>query len=418
MRWRLGVPPGFDLLREPDYRRIWLAHSGSVAGDGLYGVALTWLTYSTIGAGAHGLAALGVALLVPNLTLGVLTGTLVDRWDRRRVMVAADLVRAGVMAALAIFVALGFTNLPVILAAGVVLTTASLFFNPARHAVLPAYVRADDLVPANALLATMTQASSLITPALGAILFAGIGPISLLLLNGLSFVWSAFFIRGLNPGPALPGPAPHRPLIQEAADGLRFLGTHPPSRLVVLAAAGNQLFASGPWRVMVPAWVSLVLGGGVVEYGVLLSALSAGLLIANVTMSAVKARLPLVAIIVGGIFFDGLAFLVFAYTPTLFLAGVMFFALGVSNGVLNAANTARLQLTVPTEMRGRVFATFGTVMNLTAPISLAVTGTLAATAGPVALITASGVGLMAVGAVGFIAAIGQLRREAAVTTAA
>jgi sugar phosphate permease len=170
---------------------------------------------------------------------------------------------------------------------------------------------------------------------------------------------------------------------------------------------------------MVPAWVSLVLGGGVVEYGTLVSALSAGLLIANVTMSAVKTRLPLVAIIVGGIFFDGLTFLIFAYTPTLFLAAVMFFALGVSNGVLNAANTARLQLTVPKEMRGRVFATFGTVMNLTAPISLAATGALAATAGPVALITASGVGLMAVGAVGFIAAIGQLRREAAaVTTAA
>src|SRR3954468_4300452 len=181
MRWRLGALAGFDLLREPDYRRIWLAHSGSVAGDGLYGVALTWLTYSTIGAGAQGLAALGVALLIPNLTLGVLTGTLVDRWDRRRVMVAADLVRAGVMVALAISVALGFTNLPVILVGGLVLTTASLFFNPARHAVLPAYVRPDDLVPANALLATMTQASSLVTPALGAILFTAIGPVSLLL---------------------------------------------------------------------------------------------------------------------------------------------------------------------------------------------------------------------------------------------
>lgn len=404
------------MLRQRDFRRLWLAHSGSVIGDGLYGVALTWLTFSTIGAGAAGLAALGIAFLVPNLTLGVLTGTLVDRWDRRRVMVIADLVRAAVMAALAAAIALGLTNLAVILVAGIVLTTATLFFNPARHAVLPAYVDTKALVPANALLSTMTQASSLVTPALGGILFVAVGPVSLMVLNGVSFVWSAFFIQRLTPGPALPGPAAHRPIIQEAADGLRFLGTHAPSRLVVLAAAGNQLFASGPWRVMVPAWVFAVLGGGSVEYGTLLSALSAGLLVANLGMSAVKARLPLVAIIVAGIFFDGLTFVVFAYAPTLLLASVMFFALGVSNGVLNAANAARLQLTVPREMRGRVFATFGTVMNLTAPVSLAATGALATTIGPVALITASGIGLMAVGAAGFVAAIGQLRDEAATET--
>lgn len=415
---RIRTPAGFELLQRGDYRRIWLAHTGSVLGDGLYGVALTWLTFSTAGGGAAGLAALGVVLLIPNLTLGVLTGTLVDRWDRRRVMVAADLVRAAVMGALALTVALGATSLVAILAAGLVLTSASLFFNPARHAVLPAYVAGDDLVPANALLATMTQASSLVAPAVGGILFAAIGPLSLLVLNGLSFLWSAFFIQRLTPGPALPGPAPRRPVIRDAADGLRFLSTHGPSRLVVLAAAGNQLFAAGPWRVMVPVWVTVVLGGGAPEYGALLSVLSAGLLVANLTMSAIKARLPLVAVIVAGIFVDGLTFLVFAYAPNLLVASAMFFALGLSNGVLNAANTARLQLTVPREMRGRVFATFGTVMNLTAPISLSITGALATTVGPVALIAASGIGLMAVGAAGFVAAIGQLRREALASASA
>ncbi|MGH2491014.1 MAG: MFS transporter, partial [Candidatus Limnocylindria bacterium] len=150
-------------------------------------------------------------------------------------------------------------------------------------------------------------------------------------------LWSALLVARLTPGPALPGPAPRRPLLQEAADGLRFIASHPPSRLVTLVGAGNQLFASGPFRTIVPLWVSVELGGGVVEYGVIMSGLAAGLLVANVSMSFVRARLPLVAIIVLSVFFDGLIFAAFAFAPTLTLATIAFFALGVSNGVLNAA---------------------------------------------------------------------------------
>lgn len=399
------------LLRQRDYRLIWSAHTGSVVGDGLHTVAITWLTFSTLGAGAPGLAALGIALVVPNLALGILSGTLVDRWDRRRVMVYADLARAAITGLLALSVITGLASLPVVIVAGIGMVLASQFFGPARGAVLPAYVASAQIVQANAMLSTSYQAASLLTPAIGSLLFDTIGPTGLLLIDAASFLWSAYLIARLTPGPALPGPAPRRPLLQEAGDGLRFIANHPPSRLVTVVAAGNQLFASGPFRTVVPLWVSVQLGGGVVEYGVIMSGLAAGLLLANVAMSFVRARLPLVAIIVLGVFFDGLIFALFALAPTLTLATMAFFALGVSNGMLNAAYSARLQLTVPSEMRGRTFATFGTAMNLTTPLSLAVTGTLATLVSPIAIIAGSGLGLMTVGGAGFIAALRQLREE-------
>jgi hypothetical protein len=68
---------------------------------------------------------------------------------------------------------------------------------------------------------------------------------------------------------------------------------------------------------------------------------------------------------------------------------------------------------VPSEMRGRTFATFFTTMNLTTPLSLAVTGTLATLVSPVAIIATSGLGMMAVGGAGFMAALRQLRQESA-----
>ena len=160
MRQRL-VPA---LLRQRDYRLLWTAHTGSVVGDGLHSVAITWLTYSTLGAGAPGLAALGIALVIPNLALGILSGTLVDRWDRRRVMVYADLARAAITGLLALSVFAGVVSLPVVIAAGIGMILASQFFGPAQGAVLPAYVASDQIVQANAMLSTSRQAASLLTP--------------------------------------------------------------------------------------------------------------------------------------------------------------------------------------------------------------------------------------------------------------
>lgn len=413
---RRVVPPGWRILAEPDFRRLWLAHAGSITGDGFHAIAVTWLVFETLGGGPEALAVLGIAQLVPTLALGILSGTIVDRLDRRRVMVAADLMRAALVGLLGILVALGQAPVPVVIAIGMSLTLASLFFSPARNAVLPAYVAREQLISANSLMMATSQTGQLLTPALGGVLFVAIGPVGLLAVDAVSFVWSAFLIARLTPGPALPGPAPRRPLLQEAADGLRFIAGHAPSRLVVLTAAGNQLFATGPFRVMVPAWVAASLGGGAPEFGTLMSSLAAGLLVVNLIGSAIRARLPFLTVTALGVFFDGLIFLVFAFTPTLFLASIAFFALGVANGILNLAYTGGLQTYVPSDMRGRTFATFSTGMNLTAPISLAATGALAVSAGPVLLITMSGIGLMAVGAAAFIAAMAQERRSAAATS--
>jgi DHA3 family macrolide efflux protein-like MFS transporter len=413
---RIGAPAGWALLRQRDFRLLWTAHAGSVVGDGFHGIAATWLVFETLGGGPQALAVLGIAYLVPHLALGVLSGTIVDRIDRRRVMVASDLVRAALVALLAVLVWLELATVPVVIATGMGLVLAGIFFYPARNAVLPAYVAADDLVPANAMFATVYQTGQLVTPAIGGILFVVIGPAGLLAIDALSFLWSALLLIRLTPGPALPGPEPRRPLLEEAADGLRFIAGHPPSRLVVLVGAANQLFASGPWRTMVPAWVAVVLGGGAPEYGVLTSAFAAGLLASSLGLSVIRARLPLLTLVMAGVFVDGAINIAFAHAPTLALASLAFVAMGLSNGVLNTSFSASLQLTVPSHMRGRTFATFGTVMNLTTPVSLAVTGALAAAAGPVLLITGAGVGLMAVGAAG-LAAWTRLERATRLATA-
>src|SRR5437667_267693 len=230
-----------------------------------------------------------------------------------------------------------------------------------------------------------------------------------------SFVWSALLLRRLTPGPALPGPEPRRPLLQEAADGLRFIARHAPSRLCVLTGAANQLFASGPWRVIVPVWVAVALGGGAIEYGTILSAFAAGLISASLVVSAIRSRLPLLTLIAAGVFLDGAIEILLAFSPTLAFAAMALFAMGMSNAVLNASFSALMQTAVPNEMRGRTFATFSTGINLTTPVSLAATGALASVIGPVAILTIAGAGLMIVGALSFG---GSLRVGRAISSSA
>ena len=409
------IPPGWRVLAVPDFRRLWLAHGGSVIGDGFHAIAITWLVFQTLGGGAQALVFLGIANLVPSLALGILSGTIVDRLDRRRVMVGTDLIRAALVASLALLVASGMASVPVVIAMGMSLTVAALFFYPARNSVLAAYVAEEDLVPANALMQATAQGAQLLAPALGGVLFVAIGPVGLLAIDAASFVWSAFLLSRLTPGPALPGPEPRRPLLHEAADGLRFIAGHAPSRLCVLTGAANQLFASGPWRVIVPVWVAVALGGGAIEYGTILSAFAAGLISASLVVSAIRSRLPLLTLIAAGVFLDGAIEILLAFTPTLAFAAMALFAMGMSNAVLNASFSALMQTAVPNEMRGRTFATFSTGINLTTPVSLAATGALASVIGPVAILTIAGAGLMIVGALSFG---GSLRVGRAISSSA
>jgi hypothetical protein len=117
-----------------------------------------------------------------------------------------------------------------------------------------------------------------------------------------------------------------------------------------------------------------------------------------------------------GVFVDGVIVALIAFAPTVALAILAFFALGIANAILNSANSARLQL-VPVELRGRVFASNATLINLTSPVSLAAAGALAAPLGPVTIVLVSGLGLMGVGALGFLASLRQREGFATATAA-
>lgn len=265
----------FLALKNPSVALLWGGLSLSAIGDQLYAVALTWIATGVFGADAGYLSAsqAGVALLA---ALGV--GRWADRWDPRASMIAADLVRALVLAAIvAAWLAIRGPTVAELLIAIVVLALGQAVFQPALQTVLPSLVADPALLPsANALLDATSRSARLIGPGLVALLAGSVPMVHFLSIDAISFVLSVLaliLIDRLRPGPPRSLPSAAQTMLGALARGFRASLRHP--------LLGYTLLASGPlngaWYAVLFLCVPLSLahgadGAGLQAYGLVLSA--------------------------------------------------------------------------------------------------------------------------------------------------
>ncbi|MFP8963244.1 MFS transporter, partial [Streptomyces nanhaiensis] len=182
------------MFSRPGYRRLWAARTASAWGDAFATVALSLLVLDRTGSDV-GVAGVVAAEIVPVLLLAPFAGVVVDRLSPVRVMVAADLARV-VLAAVLPLVA---DSVPAIYAVAFGLSAASVFFNPAAGAVLPALVDEEELIAANSGIWTAAVLSQIVlAPAAGAVVaWVGYGPA--FWINAASFAASAAVLARLRP---------------------------------------------------------------------------------------------------------------------------------------------------------------------------------------------------------------------------
>jgi MFS transporter, DHA3 family, macrolide efflux protein len=150
-----------DVLRIPSYRNLFAGQAISDIGDGIT-LLLLLLVINQLTGSMAALALMAIAEAVPHFTVGLVAGVYVDRWNRRTVMLAADLLRAGIVLSFAFAASAGFVPLLYVLAFAQ--SSVSTFFRPARGALLPRIVPAAGLPAANSL----AQASQVIGSVIGA----------------------------------------------------------------------------------------------------------------------------------------------------------------------------------------------------------------------------------------------------------
>ncbi|WP_430499088.1 MFS transporter [Micromonospora trifolii] len=366
-----------------DFRLLWSAAVSSRFGDALRTPALALLA-ATVTRDPRIIAAVTVAGQLPPLLFGLLGGVYADRWDRRRTMAVVDGVRAVVVAALAVVVALNRASVLVLLVAAFLLATLGTLFDSASFALLPALVPPDALPRANGRLQAGAAVAGgfLGAPAAG-VLFA-VAPALPFALDAVTFAAAALLVLALAPAPVAnvetrPG-ARRGSVWSEIVEGLRWLRAHRTLWRVTVLTAASNLAISGIMAVLVlyaldvlrvpPAGYGLFAAAAIV--GGVAGALGAGRLAAWLgTVPALRAVLAVETVALTG----------FALARHPVSGGIALAVFAAGTVVWNSLWASYGQRHVPSELLGRVGAAQRMVGLLTAPLGAALAGLAAAAYG-------------------------------------
>ncbi|MDQ2999104.1 MAG: MFS transporter, partial [Chloroflexota bacterium] len=155
---RLSRPSAFAVFRRRNFTLLWIAQLISVAGSALTALAASILVYRLTGS-ALSVGLMLMATALPSLLIGLVAGVFVDRYDRKRIMIAADMIRAVLLGAIPLLIPFGITWLYVIV---IVSSAVGQFFNPAHASLLPETASDEELAAANAFIAISSFGSTAI----------------------------------------------------------------------------------------------------------------------------------------------------------------------------------------------------------------------------------------------------------------
>jgi MFS family permease len=339
------------------FRLLFLSTLGSSIGTFLAAIALAIDVKDRTNSGLWVGAVLVVEIL-PTILVGLTLGPLLDRLERRKLMVASDLLRAVVFAALPFATSAGE-----IVGLALVAGLATGFFRPAVYAGVPNLVPEAQLGNANALLQTIENASWAIGPVLGGLLTAAAGPHTAYWINAGSFLVSAVLVARIPARLLQSTTALTRGHWTDLKDGFAAVLRSRPL-LAVLLGWGLASLASGAISVSEVFLAKNTLHGGDFGYGLLYGGIGTGLVLGSFWSNVLVERIGIARAYASGLTLMALGFGVGAASADIWMAAGACVIGGIGNGVAVVCNALLVQRGIGDDMRGRALtfvmsATFG-----------------------------------------------------------
>ena len=408
---RVRGHPYIRLALDARFAAFWLAQTISLFGDRLHQVALAVLVYALTNSPLlTGLVFLAATL--PNILLGPIAGTFVDRWEHKRVLIVSDLVRAALVVLIPFAAA---TNVAFVYPLVFLITTVSLFFRPAKTALLPRIVRDDDLMAANSATWTADTLADILGFPIAALFvgFLGTAPESLGLAffaDSATYVLSAVLLLGVSVPPLVRSQAPRvgnafRTFADDLGEGWRFLRGKPVLIQNTLISTLAQM-SVGVTLALTVVYARDVLDGQFIpypqNYAAIETAIGIGNLVGGLAVGALGLRLRKGWLVVGGFIVMGLATIVLGLTGNVLIALVAAGVIGIANLVFIIPTQTIFMEVTPVELMGRVVAFRGSLVFGAMTLAMGLSGILAESI-PAGLVIAGFGALTVLG--GFIGAL-------------
>lgn len=405
-----------ELLRRRDFGRLWTSGLVSMTGDWVTFTGLPLVVYELTGStlATGGILLAGIA---PRIAFGSLAGVFVDRWDRRRILIGANLAHA--LFLLPLLAVHSERDLWIVYAVAFIQATLGQLVEPAEGALLPRLVEREELVAANALNALNNNLARLIGPLLGGVTVQVAGLSGVVVVDAVSFLAAAALVAGVSAdrgrvaasafaeraGNALAA------FWSEWIDGLRLIARTRLTAVLVGFAAVTGV-GEGVIATLIVPFVTDVLESGGAGYGAILSGQAVGGLIGSVLVARwAGSTSPALLVAAGAVGLGVVDLAIFTYplaVPILWPAIALMVVVGVPVAALRAGRETLQQTAVDDAYRGRFLGSLGTTMALAMAVGAVVGGTLGETVGIVPLLVIQSVAY-AVAGVG----VGLLLRPAA-----
>jgi len=358
-RWGIDIPnqeppvpkPGYrDVLAVLPFRRLWVGQAVSYFGDMMNTTGLAIMLF--VVTHSPSMVALGlIAKAVPTIAFGLIAGPLVDRFNRQRVMVLADVFRA-ILTITIPFWALRW--LPGVFVAVFLISAASTLFNPAKQAIIPNLVSENLLVRANSLVQSSERTMELVGYALAGAIAGAISWIPLFLIDSATYIFSAITLLGV-PDSMRTARQKQVTLRRDIAEGMRFIMRSPILRSTMALTAMTGLFAGMTFPTLVVlAYNALHAGAG--GYGLLEAVIGGGAILGAFAAPQLMARYRAGVLILVGIAGFGASYALTGLLSSLVFAFVFLFVCGVASTIYYVPLISVTQREAPDYIRGRVMA--------------------------------------------------------------
>jgi MFS family permease len=380
-----------ELLRIPDFRRLWMAQSISYFGDSLTLFGLLFLVQRLTG-NAASVAGILIAMSLPMLVVGLGAGVWVDRLDRKRVMIWSDILRA--LLVLIFLIVQSADQVWMIYVVAFLIASVSSFFAPARTALVPKVVGMDKLMAANSISESSRVLFGVLGTATAGILVGLFDGFSVVFtVDALTFVISAVLVARLSvsgqaeaTGEVVEKPSARR----EFAAGMRVIRR---SRLLMgmLVGASITMFGLGAVNAVLVPFVVGELALKETWFGLLEASQATSMILAGALAAVLATRLKPTTVIPIGLGVVGVVAGLFAGLTSVWQLGALLFVMGWFVTPLQASFATIVQTETPPEMLGRTGAALNAAITGSNVAAMAIAGAFAAVIGVRSVFVAAGV---------------------------
>ncbi|HEX5416901.1 MAG TPA: MFS transporter [Chloroflexota bacterium] len=389
------------VLRNRDFRFLFAGGLVSSLGDWFLFIALPFYVYSLTGS-ALATGGTFIAESLPTILFGSVAGVYVDRWDRRRTMIVADLLRAVLI--LGLLAVRSPETVWIVFAVSFAQSTIGQFFGPSKDSLIPRIVGDDDLLAANSLSSMGTQVTMLVGPALGGASLALFGMSAGIAADSASFLFSALMAAFVG--------SPRREVIvretpaggsvwqtawRDYREGISLMGGNAVV-VALLLAMGITEVGQGMVNVQLIPWVKDVLHGDALVLGWIVSAQGVGGVIGGLALGSVGQSFSPSQVLTVGLLSTGL--IIFALVSMTVIPVILILVAMI--GVAVVAFVIRLQTLLQTSVedayRGRVLGAYNATQSALLLLGMGLAGALGGIVGPVPTLEMAGL-LYAVGGV-------------------